>query len=114
MRAVVLVLTLLTACVGTAEQRVHTRLEAFAQVVKPASTLAVSGCEREKAALAEAHEPIAFDAAKARCDSMYDVLDQISALHDAASTAVENGDVALAEQLLAQVSRLWRDMRGVQ
>lgn len=108
---ITIALACLLGCAGSATERATTTLNALAAVINPASKLALKECNAQRA---DTEDESKLDAIDKRCEALFDELDRISALHEAAAEAVENGNVALAEQILAQVTKLWRDAAGAQ
>jgi hypothetical protein len=104
----------ISACAGAATERATTALNVLAQTIGPSSRLALEQCKAIREMLSDAGETAKLDAHNERCAVVADAFDRIATLHAAAAEAVENGNVALAEQIAAQIPKLWRDIGGVQ
>jgi len=102
----------LCACTGTAETRARTALEVIGQAGEGAYALAQSQCQREQSAYAAIGSQAALEASIARCEYVFDAFEHIAALHAAAAAALERGDLEEAQVMLAQVSRMWAELRG--
>jgi len=111
-RALAIALLALCACAGTAETRTRTALEVIGQAGEGAYALAQAQCQREQSSYASAGAQAALEASITRCDDVYGVFEQIAALHGATAAALERGDLEEAQVMLAQVSRMWAELRG--
>lgn len=108
------------ACVPS-DARTRTALDALAEVVDPAWSLAESACmqaqqliaARERAGLSK---PVETDAAlrtiRERCDVVTSLFERIRAEHMEARALLDRGDVAGADELLQGIRTHWRAVQG--
>jgi len=103
---------LCNGCTMRSEARVRTALDVIGQAGDGAYALAQAQCQREQSAYAAAGAQAPLEASIARCETIYDVFERIAVLHDTAATLLERGELAKAQDMLAQVSRMWAELRG--
>jgi hypothetical protein len=111
-----------TACTsGSADTRTHSALNALAQVVDPAWSLAEDAClasqrvvvARETSGNAEAADTdAALAVIRAKCDVVTEAFQRIRAAHAEARLLLEHGEVARAEDKLVLILTQWQQLRG--
>ena len=119
-RLLVAVVISLTSCVAS-DVRTRSALDALAEVVDPAWSLAESACmqaqmvvaARERAGL---FKPLETDASllsiRERCDIITGLFERIRAEHMEARTRLSRGDVYGANELLQGIRAHWRALQG--
>jgi hypothetical protein len=123
MRAIAVVLTLLSLCCSaqrqTADARVRSALELLAVVVDPAYQLAMDACVSRETLLADQAEAGRLSLAEAdkqlsvvrvRCARQRRAFEYIREGHDLAAHQVENGAVEDAEKTIERVRHAFQDV----
>jgi hypothetical protein len=120
--ALTLLLMLVYACAAdtTADTRVRTALDVFAQVIDPAYSVAMDSCiVPQEIAVAEAEAGLAtvdharqtIERVRARCGRVREGFETIRLHHDQAVRSVEAGKLDQAEQILEQIRMDWALLR---